>query len=428
MGRPARKSSLPRRGRRRGPPALLIVPRSRSRRKKKRPRRIRAARRPDLQAEREDPTSASSSEAEKLIRHGDAPASPSKPTLPTCALLRPGRGADRQGAAARADQARLEEVARATRRSERPRPPQDRQGVEVRAVTRLGEQAGTRCCHHVERLGEQTLSSASNSRLHKAGPGVEARICLIALPMLPTVAAARERSGGEEEGQPDGLLRRWDLAAALPRTDQAPVAVKVDRSFQADDGSDPPPQLREIAIGINRKGRMFNRGLPTCRIRNIQPSTTAAARRICGGAIVGSGHVSVRVSLAASRRSRSRDRCSSSTRSRGGKRRLLAQVYGAQAALGFVLTFKVVKQKGDVWHSNQDDPAGKGAEVGLRHPFRHDAAPHLHLPGQAAELCQRQLRGAGRLPGRCYPFARGKFGFAGGRQVTTTLIRNCSVR
>ena len=78
----------------------------------------------------------------------------------------------------------------------------------------------------------------------------------------------------------------------------APVAVTIDSSFKSADGADPPPQLRTISIGINRRGKIFDRGLPTCRVRKIQPATISAAKRICGGAIVGSGHVQVRVHLA----------------------------------------------------------------------------------------------------------------------------------
>jgi hypothetical protein len=32
------------------------------------------------------------------------------------------------------------------------------------------------------------------------------------------------------------------------------------------------------------------------------------------------------------------------------------------------------------------------------------------------------------FPGAVYPFARAKFGFAGGKQVSTTLVRSCKVR
>ena len=32
------------------------------------------------------------------------------------------------------------------------------------------------------------------------------------------------------------------------------------------------------------------------------------------------------------------------------------------------------------------------------------------------------------FPGAVYAFARASFGFAGGEQVTTTLVRDCTVR
>ena len=53
---------------------------------------------------------------------------------------------------------------------------------------------------------------------------------------------------------------------ALPREGAAPVAVTIDSSFRATDGADPPPQLQRISIGINRAGKIFDRGLPTPKI------------------------------------------------------------------------------------------------------------------------------------------------------------------
>jgi len=216
---------------------------------------------------------------------------------------------------------------------------------------------------------------------------------------------------------------------ALPRTGEAPVAVKVDSSFQANDGSDPPPQLREIAIGINRKGRMFNRGLPTCRIRAIQPSTTAAARRICGGAIVGSGHVSVRVSLANQPPFTFKGPLLVfNAKPSGGKRRLLAQVYGRKPPSAFVLVFKIVKQAGTfgtVIRTTLPKGARKWAyvthfDMKLRRIYTYRGKRRSYVSASCAA--------PPGFPSAAYPFARAKFGFTGGRQVTSTLTRSCSVR
>ncbi|HEX2095930.1 MAG TPA: hypothetical protein VHF50_01005, partial [Solirubrobacterales bacterium] len=98
------------------------------------------------------------------------------------------------------------------------------------------------------------------------------------------LAAALVGAGaaGAEVEQEGNLLVAFDggiSPRSLPRGGTAPVRVNVATTVRTTDGTDPPPQLRAITIAINRQGRVFDRGLPTCRVRRIQPATIAAARR-----------------------------------------------------------------------------------------------------------------------------------------------------
>lgn len=217
--------------------------------------------------------------------------------------------------------------------------------------------------------------------------------------------------------------------SALPRTTPAPVAVNIDSGFKAADGADPPPQLREISIAINRQGKIFDRGLPTCKVRRIQPATIAAARRICGGAIVGSGHVQVSVHL---------DNQQPfvfngpllvfNAKRSGGKRRILAQVYGIRPPSAFVLTFKVLRQKGTfgtVIRTTLPRSAWKWAYV--TH-FDMRLQRKYTYQGQLQSFVSASCAAPEGFPGAVYPFARANFAFAGGQHVTSTLIRDCKVR
>lgn len=216
---------------------------------------------------------------------------------------------------------------------------------------------------------------------------------------------------------------------ALPRTGTAPVSVTVDSGFATTDGSDPPPQLRQIGIGINRAGKIYDRGLPICQVQSIQPSTIAAARRICGGAIVGSGHVQVRVDLANQPPFTFKGpMLVFHARRAGGHRRLLAQVYGRNPPSAFVLTFKIVHKKGTfgtLIETFLPKPARKWAYVvsfnmKLRRIYTYKGEKHSFISAGCAAP-------AG-FPGAVYPFARAKFGFAGGKHVVSTLVRDCSVK
>jgi hypothetical protein len=253
---------------------------------------------------------------------------------------------------------------------------------------------------------------------------------MIAAALLVALAAATAAHGEVE--QSGNLIVHFDGGISprtLPRTTPAPVAVSVDSTIEAADGADPPPQLRTISIAINRDGKIFDRGLPTCQVRRIQPSTIAAARRICGDAIVGSGHVQVRIELANQPLFTFRGPLLvfNATRA-GGHRRLLAQVYGIRPPSAFVLTFKILQRKGTfgtVLQTSLPKPARQWAyvthfDMKLRRIYAYRGRPHSYVSAACAAP-------AG-FPGAVFPFARASFGFAGGSQVTSTLVRDCKVR
>lgn len=214
----------------------------------------------------------------------------------------------------------------------------------------------------------------------------------------------------------------------LPRTEAAPVTVKIDSSFRSVDGSDPPPQLREIAIAINRGGKLFDRGLPTCEVSSIQPTTIQAARRICGGAIIGSGQVEVRIHLTNQAPfTFTGPLLAFNAKPAGGERRILAQVYGVKPPSAFVLTFKILKRKGQfgtLIRTTLPKAAQKwayvtGFEMKLRRVYTYEGKRHSYVSASCAAP-----KG---FPGAVYPFARASFGFAGGNNVDATLIRDCKV-
>jgi hypothetical protein len=216
---------------------------------------------------------------------------------------------------------------------------------------------------------------------------------------------------------------------SLPRKGVAPVRVSVETDIRTTDGADPPPQLRSITIGINREGRVFDRGLPTCRVREIQPTTIAVARRICGGAIVGSGHVHVRVLLENQPPFTFKGPLLVfNAKPAGGKRRLLAQVYGTRPPSAFVLSFKIDRQPGQfgtVIRTVLPSSAQKWAyvthfDMKLRRTYTYR--------GQRRSFISAGCPAPAGFPGTPYPFARGSFEFTDGRTIETTLIRDCKVR
>jgi hypothetical protein len=78
------------------------------------------------------------------------------------------------------------------------------------------------------------------------------------------------------------------LPYKLPRHGTAPIAVFVSGHLDAPKGGI-PAQLQRMTVKVNKHGLLQSRGLPTCRLAEIQPASTERALASCGDAVVGSG-------------------------------------------------------------------------------------------------------------------------------------------
>ena len=215
------------------------------------------------------------------------------------------------------------------------------------------------------------------------------------------VGVARGRAGAG--GQPGRLLRRRhhpDGAAAQRGCVRSPLGRQHVRG--------PPTAATRrpsCARSRSRSTRRASSSTGACRPARSggsSPRPMTAAKQICGGAIVGSGHVGVRVRLRdqAARFTFKAPLLAFNAKPRNGHQRILAQAYGARPAVGLRPHLQAPQASRRLRHRDQHDAAALGSRLGLRHPLRHDAAAALHVSGPAAQLHQRQLRGAGGLPGR----------------------------
>jgi hypothetical protein len=82
----------------------------------------------------------------------------------------------------------------------------------------------------------------------------------------------------------------------LPRHHYAPIAFKGHAEFHGHHGA-PPPALTHLVLNFDREGRLLNKGLPSCRAKEIEGTSPEEARRRCSGAIVGSGHLRAVISI-----------------------------------------------------------------------------------------------------------------------------------
>jgi hypothetical protein len=235
-----------------------------------------------------------------------------------------------------------------------------------------------------------------------------------------------------EVGQEGSLVGTFDAQlrpTSLPREQASPVSVRVAGDFR-DASGDPErlSQLRQIKVGINRQGRLFDRGLPVCDVRRIQPAREKAARRICGDAIVGSGHVELRARLSPqpSFPVRANLLVFNGPR-RNGSKLIYAQAYSQEPPGAFVLSFRVTEQPGvfgTVLTTTLPSSAQNWAYL-----THFDMTLHrtYEYRGQRRSYVSAACSAPAGFDSALFPFARATYGFADGRRLDLSVARVCHV-
>jgi hypothetical protein len=124
---------------------------------------------------------------------------------------------------------------------------------------------------------------------------VRAVIAALTIALLAATSAAGEGALVEV----DDIVLRADGGFephTLPRRQFAPIDFQGHVDISARHGV-PLSPLQQALIDFDRDGRLSVAGLPTCAPEAIAQQGTAEARRICRGAIVGTGHVAAAISL-----------------------------------------------------------------------------------------------------------------------------------
>jgi hypothetical protein len=81
---------------------------------------------------------------------------------------------------------------------------------------------------------------------------------------------------------------------ALPKDKFTPIAFFLWSKIRTVDGKH-PPALKEFKLEGDKNAKVNVKGVPTCTAGKLQAQTSAAARKVCGSALVGSGTTEVEV-------------------------------------------------------------------------------------------------------------------------------------
>lgn len=128
----------------------------------------------------------------------------------------------------------------------------------------------------------------------------KATICVAALLALSTVGVLAGSAGAAREVVHLGSIFLADnggiFPSKLPRDAQAPITARLEAEIGTTDGTH-PPALSHIDLDVDHTIAIDAVGLPTCRAAQITATSSAAARRACPDAIIGSGQAKVEVAF-----------------------------------------------------------------------------------------------------------------------------------
>jgi hypothetical protein len=247
---------------------------------------------------------------------------------------------------------------------------------------------------------------------------------MVALTCLAIPAVAEQNGEGD-------LVVGFDSGmkpTALPRQTPVPVAVRVAGDVATKGAPEQLPQLQTIKVAINRQGRLFDRGLPTCNVGEIQPATEAAAHRLCRGAIIGSGHVTLQAHLPTQAPFEVKAKLLAFNGPReDGEKLILAQAYGRKPPGAFILTFRVSHQPGTFGTVlSTTVPADAQRWAYLTH-FDMTLRRVYEYRGKERSYVSAACTAPAGFDTALFPFARATYGFANGQSLTTTVARSCRV-
>lgn len=216
---------------------------------------------------------------------------------------------------------------------------------------------------------------------------------------------------------------------SLPRDHPAPVTLQVEGKIGTTDGTQPPP-VQRIEIALNRAGHLSTVGLPACTGRLLQSTSTDVALERCRPALVGRGHFSANVQFPTTEAIPADGRMLAFFGLQNGKRALLLHLYiTSPAQVTFVLPLIISKadegQFGTLLSAKVPRLAGGlGSVTGIDLTVNRQYT----YKGKRRSFLSASCAAPSGFTGGIFTLAQGRFHFAGGESLETTLTRNCKVR
>jgi len=259
------------------------------------------------------------------------------------------------------------------------------------------------------------------ARRSRAGLALLGGLALLAL-AIPAIGAV------VQQGNLRVTVRAQVQPFKLPRRMPAPIAVFLAGHVGTVDG-DTPPQLQRMTIMVNRHGLLQSRGLPSCRLPQIQPGSTSRAMSQCADALVGSGRFWASVVFPDQRPYPTRGRLLVFNGRRGGQPVIFAHIYTTQPFdSSFVVTFAIRKISKDPYGTELSAslPQALGnwgfvdrIKLTLRRKYRYRGEQRSYFNA----ACPAPA-GTDTIP---FPLALASFYFAHHQKISATVEKACRV-
>jgi hypothetical protein len=260
------------------------------------------------------------------------------------------------------------------------------------------------------------------------GKAGRALLALVALALVATLTAAGIAHG--ERSQSGNLIVSLDGELSplkLPRDRAAPVSVSLDGGLQTADGA-LLPRVTEVELGLPGRGVVSTQGLPTCSQRRLRNTTTAEAREVCGGALVGSGRLQADVLLPNQGPFRIHAELLAFNGTADGRRAVLMHAFAAKPPTVVVLPFVFRQGSGRFGTALVADlPPTLGPWPHFAH-FQMTLGRRYSYRGRGRSYLSASCPVPPRFTAGFFSFAKATFTLLDGSEIGTGIARSCRAR
>lgn len=255
------------------------------------------------------------------------------------------------------------------------------------------------------------------------------RLLIVAgvLSLLAAAGAVAQQVGSEEQ---IASFRAKLSPGALPRHELIPVFIRAEGEFLATPENH-LAQLESIEVQLNRHGKFFTKGLPTCRYRQLLATTSQQALKACGRALV--GHGLIRSTTAFPEQARQHylaKMLAFNGKRRGGGTVIYLHVHGnTPNPYTVVVPIKVMRTPGGTFGTTLvAEMPGFARRWAYLTKFRFVIGRRFTVNGKELSFLRASCPAPKGLNGAVFPFARATYRFLTTKTLRTTIVGGCHVR